>query len=92
MIDLDDVVTYEKLDPSDLHLRLRTLPEQCRHAWLEAENAKVPRNLDRCTEIIVAGMGGSAVAGDLVADLAGPVSNIPVRVVLDFRISGLLVE
>jgi glucose/mannose-6-phosphate isomerase len=37
-------------------------------------------------------MGGSAVAGDLVADLAGPVSNIPVRVVRDFRISGLLVD
>ena len=92
MIDLDDVAIYEKLDPSALHRRLNTVPEQCRHAWLEAENIVVPRNLDRCTEVIVAGMGGSAIAGDLVADLARPVSKIAIRVVRDFRIPGLLTD
>jgi len=92
MIDLDDAVTYEKLDPSDLHRRLYRLPEQCQHAWIEAEKTAVPGNMDRCTEIIVAGMGGSAIAGDLVSDLAGLDSNIPLRVVRDFRIPGLLVD
>ena len=86
MIDLDDVATYERLDPSGLYRRIDTVPEQCRHAWLEAKNIVTPSNLDRCTEIIIAGMGGSAIAGDLVGDLA---PSIPVRVVRDFRIPGL---
>ena len=69
MIDLDDVATYEQLDPSGLYRRIDTVPEQCRHAWLQAKNIVTPSNLDRCTEIIIAGMGGSAIAGDLGADL-----------------------
>ena len=92
MIDLDDTATYEKLDPSALHRRLDTVPDQCRHAWMEAENIVALGNLNRCTEIIVAGMGGSAIAGDLVSDLARPDSSVPVRVVRDFRIPGLLAE
>ena len=90
MIDLDDVTAYEELDPSGLRRRLSTLPEQCSQAWLEAKNTVLPDNLDRCTEVIVAGMGGSAIAGNLVADLAGSDSGTPVRVVRDFRIPGLL--
>ena len=92
MIDLDNIATYEQLDPSTLHRRLDTFPEQCRQAWAGGDDIVVPSNLERCTEIIVAGMGGSAIAGDLVSDLAGPVSRKPVRVVRDFRISGLLAD
>lgn len=40
--------------------------------------------------MIVCGMGGSAIAGDLVADLAGPASVTPIRVVRNFRVPGLL--
>ena len=92
MIDLDDLTAYEELDPSGLRRRLSTLPEQCSQAWLEAKNTVVPDNLDRCTEVIVAGMGGSAIAGNLVADLAGSDSGTPVRVVRDFRIPGRSVD
>ena len=90
MIDLDDVTAYETLDPSSLRQRLSTLPEQCGNAWLEAKNTAVPDTLNRCTEVIVAGMGGSAIAGNLVADLAGSGSSIPVRVIRDFHIPGML--
>ena len=90
MIDLDDISVYEKLDPSGLRLRLNGLPEQCGQAWLEAKRTSIPDELSRCTEVIVAGMGGSAIAGDLVADLAGPASSTPIRVVRDFRIPGLI--
>ncbi len=39
--------------------------------------------------MIVAGMGGSAIAGVLAADLAGPSSSTPIRVVRDFHIPGV---
>jgi len=92
MINLDDISIYEKLDPSGLHLRLSALPDQCRQAWLEATNTVLAEGLGQCTEVIVAGMGGSAIAGDLAADLSGPASAVPIRVVRDFRIPGLAVS
>lgn len=90
MIDLDDQSVYGKLDPSGLHLRLQGLPAQCRQAWQEAKRLEVPGHWRQCTEVIVAGMGGSAIAGDLVSDLAGPSSPMLIRMVRDFRIPGLL--
>ena len=89
MVDLDDLSTYERLDPSGLHRRLQSLPGQCSQAWEEAKGIGIPEEWRRCTEVIVAGMGGSAIAGDLAADLAGQTSATPVRVVRDFHIPGL---
>ena len=89
MIDLDDRSVYEKLDPSGLHRRIQGLPGQCNRAWGEAQKTPVADDWSRCTEVIVAGMGGSAIAGDLVADLAGPHSVTPIRVVRDFRVPGI---
>ena len=66
------------------------MPSQCRQAWQEAKRTEVPGDWRDCTEVIVAGMGGSAIAGDLVSDLAGPSSGLPIRIVRDFRIPGLL--
>ena len=40
--------------------------------------------------MIVAGMGGSAIAGNLAVDLAGQSLGAPIRVVRDFSIPRLL--
>lgn len=66
------------------------MPSQCRQAWQEAKRTEVPADWRQCTEVIVAGMGGSAIAGNLVSDLAGPSSSMPIRIVRDFRIPGIL--
>ena len=66
------------------------MPSQCRQAWQEAKRTEVPSDWRQCTEVIVAGMGGSAIAGNLVSDLAGPSSSMPIRIVRDFRIPGIL--
>ncbi|MBC8280885.1 MAG: hypothetical protein H8E48_08890 [Chloroflexi bacterium] len=89
MIDLDDVSTYKRLDPSGLHLRLGGLPAQCDQAWNRAKDTALPEDWRQCTEVTVVGMGGSAIAGNLVSDLAGPSSELPIRVVRDFQISGI---
>ena len=89
MVDLDGVSTYERLDPSGLYLRLKGLPAQCSQAWEEAKRTEFPDEWRQCTEVIIAGMGGSAIAGNLAADLAGQSSGIPIRVVRDFDIPSL---
>jgi glucose/mannose-6-phosphate isomerase len=89
MVDLDGLITYERLDPSGLHRRLQGLPGQCSQAWDEAKRTEFPDEWRHCTEVIVAGMGGSAIAGNLAADLAGRSSGTPIRVVRDFDVPGL---
>ena len=89
MVDLDDLATIRRLDPSGLHQRLQDLPLQCRQAWDEAKGTDIPDEWRQPTEVIVAGMGGSAIAGNLAADLAGPSTVTPIRVVRDFKIAGI---
>ncbi len=92
MVNLDSPATYKRLDPSGLHLRLQGLPAQCSQAWDEAKRTEFPDEWRQCTEVIVAGMGGSAIAGNLAADLAGQSSGTLIRVVRDFRVPGLSVK
>jgi glucose/mannose-6-phosphate isomerase len=89
MIDLDDISGYKRLDPSRLNRRLHGLPAQCDQAWREAKKTDIPDGWRQCTEVIVAGMGGSAIAGNLAADLIAPLSGTSIRVVRDFSIPGI---
>lgn len=65
------------------------MPAQCERAWHEAKRTEIPDDWRQFTEVIIAGMGGSAIAGNLAADLAGPNSSTPIRVVRDFYIPGV---
>ena len=89
MIDLDDSYLYGRLDPSGLHRRIQELPAQCERAWLQAKDVSFPSDWRSFTEIIIVGMGGSAIAGNLAADLASPTSSPSIRVVRDFQIPGI---
>ncbi|NQW24518.1 MAG: bifunctional phosphoglucose/phosphomannose isomerase [SAR202 cluster bacterium] len=86
---LDEPTTFETLDPSGLHLRLQGLPAQCDSAWRAAKQAEFPVEWRQCTEVVVTGMGGSAIAGNLAADLVDRRSKTPIRVVRDFNIPGI---
>ena len=86
MRDLDDPGLYTSLDPAGMRERLHALPVQCEQAWREALALRLPRDWGQSEGVVVAGMGGSAIAGDMVADLAAEQGAPPVAVVRDFRI------
>ena len=77
MFDLDQPATYSQWDPSGLGARLRRLPEQCRAGWLQGEGVEPLHDWDPSgvDKIVVCGMGGSAIAGNLVSDLIGASST-----------------
>jgi len=70
MHSLDDRLTFERLDPEGLLDRIRALPEQCREAWQQAKSFPFPREFAEIDSVLVLGMGGSAIAGDIVRSLA----------------------
>lgn len=75
---LDDPVTVERADPHDTRGVLRRFPEQCRRA-VELEASPAPA-VARPRLVVMAGMGGSAASGDLVAACAGTALDVPILV------------
>ncbi len=83
---LDDAELYIQLDPSGLRERLRDLPRHCSAAWQQAQEFRLPHDWADVDNVVIGGMGGSAIAGDLLADLAAVDGLLPIRVVRDLRL------
>ena len=85
MTDLDLQQTYEELDPSGMRQRLAGFASQCGSAWEEALTFHLPAEYARVERVVVVGMGGSAIGGDLLADLASLEDAPPIAVSRDYH-------
>ena len=83
---LDSPDLFERWDPSGMRRRLRLLPESCRRGWEQGRQFTPPVDWGELRRVVVGGMGGSAVAGDLLADLASSNGSISISVVRDFSL------
>ena len=89
---LDDPDVYARLDPSGLRKRIQDLPRHCLAAWQQVRAADLPDGWSDSDRVVIGGMGGSAIAGDLVSDLAAVQGGVPVSVVRDLQLPFLLTE
>jgi len=78
---LDDRKTAEGLDTSGLLGRIEALPDQCEAAWQAAAAFALPAGYRDASEVVVLGMGGSAIAGSVFRAVAAPSGRRPVHVV-----------
>ena len=69
-INLDDLEVYPRLDPQSMLTHLHNFPELCEQAWDMAGNFNLPEEYSRVKKVVILGMGGSAIGGDLVGSLA----------------------
>ncbi len=67
-------------DPDGMHDYIVSFAEQVRRGRERARGISVPFPSDAVDHVVLAGMGGSAIAGDLLAALVEPVSPVPVTV------------
>ena len=86
MYDLDRPETYSSLDPAGIRGRLRELPKHCEEAWRVSQTIPLPQTQEPVQHVVIGGMGGSAIAGDLTADLAAAQGMLPISVVRDFHL------
>ena len=85
-VSLDEPGIYEKLDPSCLRERIGGLPFQCLHAWEEGLQFSLPAAYRKARNVIVAGVGGSAIGGELMGDLISKEGSPLVTVCRDYRL------
>jgi len=79
MADLDGQGAWDRLDPSGLRHRLRGLPQQCQAGWLQGSALQPPDGwmAGEANKVVLCGMGGSAIAGNLISDLLGAGASHP---------------
>ena len=78
---LDDRATVERLDPQGLLAQIEGLPEQCEEGWRRAAALELPETHLATSGVILLGMGGSAIAGDILRHLSARTGSKPARVV-----------
>lgn len=86
MVDLDDISVYGRLDPQGMLARIREFPAQCRRAWQQAMDFPLPPGYTGFSKVVILGMGGSAIGGDLAASLAVSEAKAPVIVCRDYNL------
>jgi len=86
VVDLDDFPVYRRLDASGMLGHLHQFPGQCRLAWEKALKFTLPPEYRRVDKVVILGMGGSAIGGELVRRLSLAESRVPVWVNRDYSL------
>ena len=81
---LDDPEVYRKNDPEGMLARIKELPWQCREAYRAALHFGLPADYSDIDRVVIVGMGGSAIGGDLIRSLAQSESRVPVIIHRDY--------
>ena len=84
MIDLDDSSIYQRFDRSGMLDHLHGFSEHCQRAWGKVLELELPRGYSDVSNVIIVGMGGSAIGGDIVRRLALAESKVPISVRRDY--------
>ncbi|MCK9518425.1 MAG: bifunctional phosphoglucose/phosphomannose isomerase [Dehalococcoidia bacterium] len=82
---LDDT-TLLALDADGMLGHIRVLGDELARAWEASEAYELPAAAGSATSVVIAGMGGSATAGDYLAALSATSAEIPVTVVRGYSL------
>lgn len=82
---LDDT-DFASLDPENMRGHIDALPDQFENAWARALSLDLPADLGSVSRVVICGMGGSAISGDLLSALIEPACSIPIQVSREYEL------
>jgi glucose/mannose-6-phosphate isomerase len=77
---LDDLTAMREHDRSGMLDHVGALSRQCQDAWTLTRQLKLPTRHLRAKKVLIAGMGGSAIGGDLAIAVVADKSPLPILV------------
>jgi glucose/mannose-6-phosphate isomerase len=86
MKNLDSAEEIKKIDKGNVWGSILELPDQMLQAWEETKTHKVPETCKLSKNVVVAGMGGSALGGRIVDSLVADKARVPIEVFTEFRL------
>ena len=86
---LDQRDRWESIDPQSMRSLLESFPDQVRVAAEKACNLSLP-SVPNARNLIITGLGGSAIGGDVARSVLGESFPIPLIVNRDYRLPGFV--
>ncbi len=71
-MNLDDLNTFKTIDPQNFLGKIDDLPQQLEDAWALGGRLPLPEAYREVKQVVVLGMGGSAIGGSLLEAFAAP--------------------
>jgi glucose/mannose-6-phosphate isomerase len=84
-MNLNNHKDFSELDSQDMLAEMNGLPEQLLTAWEEAQNLPLS-DFGGVKQVLVAGMGGSAIGADLLKAYTAPLSSVSLEVHRDYEL------
>jgi len=91
-LDLDNPATYSALDPGHMYHRVGELDRQMEDAWNLAGGVELPPEYQSVRQVVVAGMGGSAIGGSLLESYGSGEIPLPFTVWRNYGVPGFVDE
>jgi len=85
-INLDDLSVFKQYDPDGMLTHLHNMPQLCQQAWQMAMKFGLPENYSEVSNIVIVGMGASAIGGDLVSSLVASEAKLPIIIRRDYNL------
>ncbi len=89
---LDDKTKIAQLDSKNMLGSLQLLGKQVEQVWQEVENLDLPESYKKISNIVVLGMGGSALGSELVRSLYKEELAAPLEIVNHYHIPNTVTE
>jgi glucose/mannose-6-phosphate isomerase len=84
MRNLDDPQALQQSDPEGMLNYLHEMPRLCQQAWQMAMEFNLPPDYRQVDSVVILGMGGSAIGGDLLNSIAIGEAGLPILVHRDY--------
>ena len=82
-MDLDDFNAFNQLDSQNMLGEIDNLPDQLEKAWKLGQTQMLPE-MAGIRQVLISGMGGSAIAADLLAAFIAPTCPVAVTIQRDY--------
>jgi len=89
-VNLDDPQVFKQFDPEGMLTCLHDMPRLCHQAWQMVMNFDLPQDYHQIDKVVILGMGGSAIGGDLVSGLAATEAKLPILVYRDYNLPAFI--
>jgi len=66
------------------------MPELCQRAWQMAMSFNLPQDYSRVNKVVILGMGGSAIGGDLASSLVASEAKLPILIYRDYDLPAFI--
>ncbi len=83
-MNLDNIEEFKKYDKGDVLGSVRLLADQIEQAWTESLATDVPQSCTLAKQVVVSGMGGSALGGRIIDSLFQSALRTPMEIFTEY--------